>query len=93
MDTLTFVADETELGMVEQQEVRRAITKPTQKRKPQSKYSDEDRYEIAKYAKQHGPNQAAKHFKAKYPTINESSVRGFLQRFNKAVNEAQIRLL
>lgn len=37
--TLTFVADETELGMVEQQEVPRAIAKPTQKRKPQSKYS------------------------------------------------------
>ena len=42
--------------------------------KPQSKYGDEDRYTIAKYAKDNGASQVAKFFNNKYPTINESTV-------------------
>ena len=36
--------------------------------KTQSKYSDEDRYTIAKYAEDNGASQAAKFCKNKYPT-------------------------
>ena len=44
------------------------------KQKPQSKYSDEDKYMIVKYDKDNGASQAAKFSKNKYPTINESTV-------------------
>ena len=37
---------------------------------------------IAKYAKDHGPNQAARCFQSKYPTIRESTARSFLKRYN-----------
>ena len=55
------------------------------KRKPQSKYTDEDRYKIAKHAKNHEPNQAARCFQSKYPTIRESTVRRFLKKYNEQV--------
>ena len=47
------------------------------KRKPQSKYTDEDRYKISRYAKDHGPNQVARCFQSKHPNIRESTVRSF----------------
>ena len=59
--------------------------KKKKKRKPQSKYTDEDRYKIAKYAKDHGSNQAARCFQSKYPTIQESTVRSFLKKYNEQV--------
>ena len=55
------------------------------KRKPQSKYSDEDRYTIAKYAKDNDASQATKFFKKKYPTVNDSTVRTFVKKYGEDV--------
>ena len=46
-------------------------------------HDDEDRYTIAKYAKGHGPNQAARCFQNKHPTIRESTVRSFLKKYSE----------
>ena len=54
--------------------------------KTQSKYSDEDRYTIAKYAKDNG---ASKFSKSKYPTTNESNVRTFVKKYGKNVKVAK----
>ena len=59
------------------------------KRKPQSKYSDEDRYTIAKYAKDNGASQVAKFFKSKYPTINEYNVPTFVKKYDENVKVAK----
>ena len=59
------------------------------KRIPQSKYSDEDRYTIAKYARDNGASQAAKFFKNKYPTINESTVRTFVKKYDENKKDAK----
>ena len=58
MDTLLH---NTVLGEVDRAEICQELSKLTgRKRKPQSKYSDEDRYMIAKYGKDNGASQAAK---------------------------------
>ena len=67
-------------------EIFQQISKLTgRKRKPQSKYSDENRYTIEKYAKDNDASQAAKFFKNKYPTINESTVRTFVKKYDENV--------
>ena len=50
------------------------ILKVGERRKPQSKYRDEECFRIAQYAKEHGASRAATFFKSKYKIINESTV-------------------
>ena len=78
-------ASESGLGEVDNSVICVGVDAKTKKRKRQSKYTDEDRYKIAKYAKDHGPNQAARCFQSKYPTIRESTVRSFLKKYNEQV--------
>ena len=81
---------DTGLGEVGRAEICQELLKLTRrKRKPQSKYSDEDRYTIAKYAKNNGASQAAKFFKIKYPIINESTVRTFVKTYDEIVKVAK----
>ena len=44
---------------------------------------------IAKYTKENGASQAAKFFKNKYPTINESIVQTFVKKYDKNVKVAK----
>ena len=81
---------DTGLGEVDGVEICQELSKLTgRKWKPQSKYSDEDRYTIAKYAKKNGASQAAKFFKNKYPTINESTVQTFVKKYDENVKVAK----
>ena len=59
------------------------------KRKPQSKCSDEDRYTIAKQAKDNDALQAAKFFKNKYATINESTVGTYGKKYDENAKSAK----
>ena len=76
-------SSESGLGEVDSSTISVVVDGKEKKRKPQSKYNDEDRYKIAKYAKGHVPNQAARCFQSKYPTIRESTVRIFFERMSK----------
>ena len=51
-----------------------------EKRKPQSKYTDKDRYKITKNGKYCGHSQASSCFLSKYPVIRETTVRRFLKK-------------
>ena len=63
---------DTGLGKVDRAEICQELLKLTgRKQKPRSKYSDEDRYMIAKYAKDNGASKAAKFLKNKYPTKSQ----------------------
>ena len=74
------------LGEVDRAEICQESSKLIgRKRKPQSKYSDEDRYTIAKYAKDNDASQATKFFKNKYPTINDSTMRTFVKKYGENV--------
>ena len=81
---------DTGLGEVGRAEICQELSKLTgRKWKPQSKYSDEERYMIAKHAKDNGASQAEKFFKNKYPKINESTVRTFVKKYDKNVKVAK----
>ena len=85
MESALPSASESGLGEVDNSAICVGVGAKAKKRKPQSKYTDEDRYKIAKYAKDHGPNQAARCFQSKYPTIRVSTVRSFLKKYNEQV--------
>ena len=85
MESALPSAIESGLGEVDNSAICVGVGEKVKKRKPQSKYTDEDRYKIAKYVKDHGPNQAARCFQSKYPTIRESTMRRFLKKYNKQV--------
>ena len=53
----TLLSQGTGLGEIENHAINEELTRS--KRKPQCKYSDEDRYIIAKYAKERGSSKAA----------------------------------
>ena len=77
---------DTGIGEVDRAEICQELSKLTgRKRKPQSKYSDEDRYTIAKYAKDNDASQATKFFKNNYPTINDSTLRTFVKKYGENV--------
>ena len=80
MESALPSAIESGLGEVDNSAICVAVCAKPKKRKPQSKYTDEDRYKIAKYNKNHGPNQAARCFQSKYPTIRESTSEKFFEK-------------
>ena len=81
---MTSSSHDTGLGEVDRAEICQELLKLTgRKRKPQSKYIDEDKYTIVKYDKDNGAPQAAKFSKNKYPTINESTVQTFVKEYYK----------
>ena len=87
---MSTLLHDTSLGEVGRAKICKELSKLTgRKWKLQSKYSDEDRYTIAKYANDNGASQAAKIFKNRYPTINESTVRTFVKKYDK--NEKVIK--
>ena len=49
----------------------------SEKRKPYGKWSSQERFTIGKYATINGPAAAAKKFRSKSRSVNESTVRGF----------------
>ena len=79
MTPLLPTSAETGLGQVENSAIVSVVGNVEKKRKPQCKYTDSDRYKIARYTSQHGPCRAAAHYKEIYPTIGESTVREFLK--------------
>ena len=60
MESALLSASEPGLGEVDNSTIFVGVGAKAKKRKPQNRYTDEDRYKIAKYTKDHGPNQAAR---------------------------------
>ena len=79
MEPTLSSASESGLGEVDNSAICVGVGTIAKKRKPQSKNTGEDCYKIAKYAKYHGPNQAARCFQSKYTTIREWTGRRFLK--------------
>ena len=60
------LSQETVIGVVDNNKICAQILKAGKRQKPESKYSDEDHFRIAQYAKEHGASRAATFFKSKY---------------------------
>ena len=79
---------ESGLGKVDLIAVENSIGECKSKRKKNyTKYSDEARYAIGKYASENGASATCKRFKLTYPELKESTVRGFKQRYEKLLQQ------
>ena len=68
---------ESSLVIVEYASVTRSLSEVNPKRGRYLKFSDEDRFEIGKYAALHGPKSTIIKFKKEHPQLKESTVRAF----------------
>ena len=85
MESVLPSASESGLGKVDNSAICVGVGAKAINGNPQSKYTDEDRYKIEKYPKDHAPNQAARCFHSKYSNIKESTLRGYLEKYNEQV--------
>ena len=60
---------ESDLGEVDNSAICVGVGTKAKEIKPQSKYTDKDRYKIAKYANNHGPNQATRCFQTFFEKV------------------------
>ena len=60
------------------------------KRGTYSVYTPQERFIIAKYAAENGTSKAVHCFKTKYPSLNESTVRGFKSKYEKEMKAAKL---
>ena len=54
-------------------------------------YTPNESFIIAEYAKENEASRAAKYFKKKHPGINESTIRGFVSKYDKELIAAEIK--
>jgi len=50
-------------------------------------YSEKDKLEVTKYAVMCGASAAVRHFRKKYPTLTESSVRPWMKSYRRSIKE------
>ena len=93
--------DETSLGVLDYNAVRTSLQKDTLKKKRKNSwFSDEERYQIGKYASLYGPTAAVKKFKKSHPhlKLGESTARSLRTKYEgllkkkKADNFSKISL-
>ena len=58
------------------------------KRGQYTKFSDTERFDIEKYASEHGPTAAVRKFSEEFKELNESTVRGFRKKYNEQIKKA-----
>ena len=85
MESALPSASKSGLGEIDNSAICVGVGAKAKKIKSQSKYTDKDRYIIAKYFKDRAPNQASKCLQSKYPTFRELTLRRFLKKFIEKV--------
>ena len=83
---------ESTLGSIEFEAANNSLSNINGKRGKYRKFSDEDRFEIGKYAAINGPGSAVKRFKKSYPHLNESTVRTFREKYRKTLKPTRNHL-
>ena len=81
------------LGQIDLEAVQNEVEKATESKKKRGAYfvySPEERFNIAKYAVENGTSRAVHHFKRKYPSLNESTVRTFKAKYEREKKAARI---
>ena len=61
----------------------------SQKRKSYQKWTDEERYDIGKYASIYGHANAVRKFETKQRPLNESTVRRFAKLYQEEIENAR----
>ena len=81
---------ESSLGIVEYASVTRSLSEVNPKRGRYLKFSDEDRFEIGKYAALHGPKSTIIKFKKEHPHLKESTVRAFREKYYSSLKAKKV---
>lgn len=71
--------------MIEYAAVKKYISEASPRRTNYTKFSDEDRCEIGRYAAIHGPASTIRKFKTEFPNLRESTVRTFRDQYKSAL--------
>ena len=80
------VSSNTELGAANFAALQEATV---QKASKYTKWTDNNRYSVGKYASEHGNAATALHFKKEFPNIKESTVREFKKKYEKQLQKAK----
>ena len=80
-----------ELGVVDVTTVEKNLGElPKTKRKTKyNKWTEEERWNIGKYASENGVSAAQRHFKTKFSGIAESTIRGYKNRYEKLLKSGE----
>ena len=81
---------ESSLGIVEYASVTRSLSEVNAKRGRDLKFSNEDRFEIGKYAALHGPKSTIIKFKKEHPQLKESTVRAFWEKYQSSLKVKKV---
>ena len=71
------------LGLIDMKTIEDDLQALPKKRKAYTNWTDENRWRVGEYASQNGNSAAVRYFKKKFPSINESTVRGFRRRYEE----------
>ena len=77
---------ENTLGNIKFEAVQESLSKTDHKREQYKKFTDEDRFEIGKYAVIHGSSSTVKRLKNWHPHLKENTVRNFHDKYRENVN-------
>ena len=81
--------NDTALGVVDFALIQNEFDTSNRRSTKYMKYTDNDRYNIGKYAYEFGNSHAARHFKKAFPSITESSVRTFKKKYEDQLATAK----
>ena len=81
--------NDTALGVVDFALIQNKVDTSNRRSTKYMKYTDNDRYNIGKYASEFGNSSAVRHFKKAFPSITESSVRTFKKKYEDQLATAK----
>ena len=90
---MALSSEECNLGQIDSEAVQNEVEKATESKKKRGAYfvySPEERFNTAKYAVEKGTSRVVHHFKRKYPSLNESTVRTFKAKYEREKKAARI---
>ena len=80
IDTNVTVPPLLSLGVVDNLAIESSIKKSKKARGKYKKYTNEQRFEMGKFASENGPAACVRRFKTVFPKLNESTVREFKKK-------------
>ena len=89
---MALSSEECNLGQIDLEAVQNEVEKATESKKQRGAYfvySPEECFNIAKYAVENGTSRTVHHFKRKYPSLNESTVRTFKAKYEREKKAAR----
>ena len=78
-----------ESGVSEKQydSIKETLEAPPEKKRKRTKYTEEEKMKIVKYAASHGVASALRYFRKDFPNLTESTVRPWLSKYRDEIKK------